>query len=77
MQETTTDKQPTVKDNIKALYRSIKNKTQVIQAIADACGRKPNTVKTHWVSDAAFWSYPEECEGKIVEVLQKAVKNQE
>ncbi len=67
---------PTKEDNVKNLYSQVTNKTEAIKAVADACSRRPNTVKTHWLTEAGLWSYPIEFEDTIISVLQNIIKNQ-
>lgn len=65
-----------MKNNIKALYQQIADKSNAINQVALATGRSFNGVKNHWLCDSGGWSIPDEQVSKVTDILQKIIKNQ-
>lgn len=63
-------------DNIKSLYAQIEEKGKFILLVANECKRKPNTVKTHWFTEASFWSVPDEFQDRVIELAQNTIAKQ-
>ena len=61
-------------ENIKILMAQVDNKTKAVVAVADACGKSPQTVRAHWLCDSGFWSVPESEQETVNRVLQNVVK---
>lgn len=63
-------------ENIKnTLYPEIKNKTSFFIALAKEVDRSPLSLRQHWFAN--FWSIPEEFQAKVVDFMQKYIKNQD
>jgi len=63
-------------EKIKKLYAQIENKGKFIKLVASDCDRKPNTVKTHWFTEASFWSVPDEFQDRVIVLAQNTIANQ-
>lgn len=63
-------------DNIKSLYAQVNSKSKFLIATAEDLGKRAGTLKSHWFSDSGLWSVPEEHEDRVIELLQKTIKNQ-
>lgn len=61
-------------ENIQSLYRQLENKGGFIRAVSEEFNRKPGTLQNHWFS--SFFSIPEEYEDRVIDMLQKTIKNQ-
>lgn len=63
-------------DNIKNLWQQLGNsgeKTEFILLLASETGKSPNTIRQHWLSNAGFWSIPEDEQDRVIELLQKTI----
>lgn len=63
-------------EEIKVLYAQVDYKKGAILAISKATGRKPNTIKGHWFSEANFWSIPESEQETVKRELETIVNKQ-
>lgn len=63
-----------MKENIKNLVGQLEDRKAFVELVAAEFDRKPSTISTHWF--AGFWSVPLEFEGRVVELLQNAIRQQ-
>lgn len=61
-------------DNIKNLFKQIKDKKAFVIEVAKLTGLSPVTIRNTWL--AQFWVVREEFQDQIIEMLQTAIKNQ-
>ena len=57
--------------NIKDLFRNVKNKTEFIELLSKEFDRKPASIRNNWF--ASFYSIPQEHEERVVELLQRTI----
>lgn len=63
-------------DNIKRLYKKINDKYKLLETASNEFGRKPASIKKNWLCDSGFWSVPEECQDRLIELLQNQIQKQ-
>jgi len=63
-------------ENIKDLYGKVNDKHKFLETASKEFGRKPASIKKNWLCDSGFWSVPEDCKGKLIDLLQKQIQIQ-
>lgn len=63
-------------EEIKALYEQVTVKYEFFKELSNAVDRRPNTIRTHWFSNANFWAIPEDLQPKVLETLKNYLENQ-
>ncbi|MEZ7496439.1 hypothetical protein QO206_13145 [Leeuwenhoekiella aequorea] len=63
-------------EEIQELYSKVKPKHPFITELAKVVDRAPNTIRTHWFSNANFWSIPLEMQKTVKDFTANYVTNQ-